>query len=90
MKRPLSTAFTTMKFPNLAVPIPNAILPDHVPKEPQDVSTLPNGFDPRPDRTVAFTIRLDLSPNSALGDPVISSMDCSALAGICVEKTLFC
>ena len=43
-KRPLSTPLTTKKFPNLAVPIPNAMLPDHVPNEPQDVSTLPNGF----------------------------------------------
>ncbi len=74
-KRPLSTALATKKFPNLAVPIPNAMLPDHVPNELQDVSTLPNGFVPRPDRTVAITIKLDLSPNSALGDPVINSMD---------------
>src|ERR1700730_5024404 len=81
-KRPLVTALTTMKFPNLDVPRPSAMLPPHVPKELQDASMLPNGIvAARPDRTVAFTMRLDLSPNSALGDPVISSMDWSALAG---------
>src|ERR1700674_2533759 len=90
-KRPLVTAFTTMKFPNLDVPRPSAMLPSHVPHELQDASMLPNGLvAARPGRTVALTMRLDLSPNAAVGDPELSSMDWSALAGICVEKTLFC
>ena len=46
------------------------------------------GFWPSPERVVALTTRLVLSPYSAAGEPEITSIDWMALAGIEVEKTL--
>src|SRR5215813_5664421 len=90
-KCPERLAFTAVKFPYLGPPKPKVALPPQVPKEPQSDWMLPNALDtPRPDRVVALTIRLDLSPYCASGEPEISSMLCSALAGICVEKSLLC
>jgi len=48
------------------------------------------GFCPSPERVTALTTRLVLSPNSAPGAPVMSSMDWMALSGIWVENCLLC
>src|SRR5579862_8386306 len=90
-KRPERLRLSARKLPNVGVPSPSVAPPVHVPKDPQLVSRLPNGLvAPKPDRVVAFTTRLVLSPYWASGDPVISSIPCSALSGICVEKSLLC
>src|ERR1700730_14178597 len=89
--RPERLTLSARKFPKVGVPNPRVALPDHVPNDPQLDSRLPNGLvAPNPDRVVAFTTRLVLSPYCASGEPVISSMPCSALSGICVEKSLLC
>src|SRR5690349_12320061 len=90
-KWPERTPLTRKKFPYLGLPNPKDALPPQVPKEPQSEVSEPVGLvAPRPERVVAFTIKLDLSPYCASGEPVMSSMDCSAEAGIWVEKSLLC
>src|SRR5579863_10295559 len=90
-KRPERLALKARKFPKLGVPNPSVALPVQVPNDPQLVSKLPKGLvAPNPDLVVAFTTRLLLSPYCAAGDPVISSIPCRALRGICVEKSLLC
>ena len=58
---------------------------------PYDKLTLPVGVvTPWPDRVVAFTTRLVLSPYSAGGAPVITSTEAIAFSGIDVENCLLC
>ena len=79
-KRPERLAFSARKFPKLGVPNPSVALPVYVPNDPQLASKLPYGWvAPNPDRVVAFTTKLVLSPYCASGDPVISSMPCSGV-----------
>ena len=89
-KRPLRNELAERKLPSFLPPRPRVASSPTAPKEPYCAAKLPNGFWPSPERVTALTTRLVLSPNSAPGAPVISSIDWMALSGICVENCLLC
>src|SRR5579884_2691522 len=90
-KRPDRRPFAAMNQPYLGPPNPRVASRDGVPNDPYSASISPFGFiSPRPERVVALTTRLVLSPYSAFGVPVTSSIDWMAFTGICVEKFLLC
>src|SRR5207247_2392226 len=64
-KRPARSPFAAINQPHFAPPIPNVVSIDGLPKDPYWASRLPLDFiKPRPERVVAFTTRLVLSPYS--------------------------
>src|ERR1700694_4380708 len=82
-------AFTAAKDPKFELPEATLASAPTLPNEPNGTATAPFGFPaPSPDRVTALTTRLVFSPYSGVGKPVLSSMDCTALLGSCVENTL--
>ena len=81
-KRPDRTPFAAMNHPAFGPPTPRLASTEGVPKDPYCASTSPLGrVRPRPERVVALTTRLVLSPYSAFGVPVTISIFWIALTG---------
>src|SRR2546423_7878246 len=90
-KRRDRSKFKVMKLPNLELPYPSEASWLMVPKVPYVVLKAPVGFFWfNPDFVIAFTTKLVLSPYSAGVAPVITSSDCTAVGGNCVENVLVC
>src|SRR5690242_18437181 len=87
--RPLLSELTARNAPHLAAPNASVASSPIVPNDPYFATRLPDDFRPSPERVAALITRLVLSPYSACGEPLITSIDWIAFAGMEVENTLF-